>query len=94
MSDDQPDFLSVRRFAHRADRHPRTIRRWCRSGLLRSIVVNDRGERLIPTSELQRLLDLAAESADPPERDEGRVMSPAPGTTTHAPATEHEEVLP
>jgi len=61
-----PLLLTVKAFAARTSMHPRTISRWCQLGVLRSVVVNDGGIRLIPGTELQRLVDLANEGLELP----------------------------
>jgi excisionase family DNA binding protein len=35
------------------------VGRWCSTGRMRSVVMSDRGDRLIPASELERIAALA-----------------------------------
>jgi len=54
-----PAFLTTREFSRRTRLSPATVRRLCSAGDLASVVVSDRGDRRIPSSEVTRLLDEA-----------------------------------
>jgi excisionase family DNA binding protein len=60
VSDDAPAFLTTGQFAQRASLSQATVKRLCDSGRLAHVVLSCRGDRRIPSSELDRLLAEAA----------------------------------
>ena len=56
-----PLFLSTGQFAKVTNLSATTVRRMCKVGLLAHIVISERGDRRIPASEVDRMLDRAVQ---------------------------------
>ena len=63
-----PRLYRIRQVAEITGLHTNTISRYCHQGRLRSVVINSRGDRLIPASEVDRLLALAEAGEPMPDR--------------------------
>jgi excisionase family DNA binding protein len=55
MSDEDPAFLTTTEFARRTRLSRATVRRMCVSGAIAHVVISPRGDRRIPSSEVDRL---------------------------------------
>lgn len=58
-SENLPEFLTTSQFAQRTQLSVATVKRLCDGGELAHVVVSERGDRRIPTSEVGRLLEEA-----------------------------------
>jgi len=61
---DEPVFLTTGQFSRRVGLSTSTVKRLCEAGTIASVVISNRGDRRIPTSELERLRSLAEASRD------------------------------
>lgn len=61
------EFLRINQFAEAVGVHPETVRRSVRRGAIKAVRLGDRGNYLIPISELQRLCDPGSVLLMPPE---------------------------
>lgn len=75
-----PAFVSARRFAELSGLPIWHVRKMLKSGELAHIVVNGRGDRRIPVSEVDRLVEQAQEAVIQPRGRTTVVTDPQEGT--------------
>lgn len=56
--------LTVKEVANRLSIHVNTVRRWSDQGIIKAVVISERGDRRFPEAEIERYLN----SLNPEER--------------------------